>query len=54
MRKNNNKDENNIGITLPLGLCFGLVYGMLMNNLALGISLGLCFGIVVGASTKRK
>lgn len=37
------KNEN-ISYT-PLGLCFGVTFGLLFNNLPIG----LCFGLVIGA-----
>lgn len=36
---------------LPLGMCFGLVFGMtVFDNLALGMGMGMCLGLVVGSA----
>lgn len=42
------------GIGLALGLCFGVVLGMLLDNLGLGIALGLLAGITFDILGTRK
>ena len=48
--KENNKKEEQGNTRLALGLCLGLIFGILFDNLALGLCLGVAFGIV----SKRK
>ncbi len=52
--RKNSKSRNNISSTLPLGICFGVAFGIIFDQLTMGISLGVCFGVVLGALTKKK
>ena len=36
------KNKNN----LALGMCFGVVFGLLIKNIGVGIALGVCFGLI--------
>ena len=36
-----------IGISVALGLCFGVVIGMLLGNVTMGLALGPLFGLVL-------
>lgn len=37
---------------IPLGLCFGMMFGMMLDNLALGICFGLIGGVVLDNITR--
>ena len=56
MNQNNKKEPNNQfrGLGISIGLCIGVVYGIIFDNLSLGISLGLCFGVVFGTFINKK
>ena len=46
------KNEQQLSSTthwLPIGMCLGCSFGILLDNLALGISLGMLFGLAVGS-----
>lgn len=51
MAKNiNNKQSKSIA----LGLCFGVLLGVLTGNIALWIGVGLCFGVAFGNQSFKK
>ncbi|MGG0533435.1 glycine zipper family protein [Priestia aryabhattai] len=54
MSKNNKTPTNYLAFGISLGLCFGALYGLVLNNIALGAGMGLCMGIVIGSSIDRK
>lgn len=57
MEKGKEKDEQKVtGIThwMPIGMCLGCSFGILLDNLALGISLGMLLGVAVGTLTDSK
>ncbi len=46
--------ENDLGQAIALGLCFGLLFGVVIDNLALGLAFGPLFGVIYHGATKRK
>ena len=54
---NQNKEEEEGRVkqanNLPLGLGFGLLYGIITDNIPLGLSLGLCFGLLIKRKVKQ-
>jgi mannose/fructose/N-acetylgalactosamine-specific phosphotransferase system component IIC len=36
-----------IGVSVALGLCFGVVIGMLLGNVTMGLAMGPLFGLVL-------
>jgi hypothetical protein len=39
---------------IGVGLCFGVVFGVVIDNIGLGISLGLVFGVALQQNAKKK
>lgn len=48
-KKNKNSSASD---KLAVGLCFGLIVGLLLNNLALGLAGGTLFGMFPGSKNK--
>lgn len=46
MSENNDKqpEKNDGGVWIALGLCFGIIAGIIFRNFAIGMGLGLAFG----------
>jgi len=36
-----------VGLSVALGLCFGVVIGMLLDNVTMGLAMGPLFGLVL-------
>ncbi len=43
-----------ISIFLPIGMCLGMPFGLLVDNLAMGPSFGLIVGLLIGTALDRK
>jgi len=48
------KQSNNNGTYLALGIAFGAAFGVIFNNIAIGVSLGLIIGVVLDANIGSK
>lgn len=48
-KKHRSEEDDN----MALGICFGLLFGLLLDNLALGLCLGVVFGAVTGKGKKK-
>ena len=45
---------NEYGVSIALGMCLGVVVGLLLNQLAMGLALGPLFGIVLHSMRKER
>lgn len=60
--KNNEEQENYIGMGLTLGMCFGVAIGIAIGNflnnipicMCIGIGVGMCLGMGIGACIKSR
>ena len=49
------KDKKNyFGNGISVGLCLGVVFGIILDNLALGIAIGICLRSSVGTIVYKK
>lgn len=57
-QKNGKQQNNSSGIShwLPIGICLGCSFGLLLDNLATGVGLGMLFGVALGTlfDSKKK
>ncbi len=48
-RKRSEDEDSVLAVSIGVGLCVGVAWGIAIDKLALGIALGLCMGVAFGS-----
>ncbi len=48
------KDKEFSGMYIPLGLCFGVTFGIIIDNLSMGMCFGLLAGVILDNMSQSK
>lgn len=48
------KDKEFSGMYIPLGLCFGVTFGIIIDNLSMGMCFGLLAGVILDNMSQNK
>lgn len=52
--KNRVESKHKVGICMSLGMCFGMLVGVVFDNISNGLILGMLFGLVMDTVIQKK